>query len=152
MSPELAKPFISATMHVLSAAADLEVVAGPPYVKKDKVACGCVSALIGMTGDKRGTFCISFDRNTAVFIVKRMLGDAVEDVVQDVQDAMGETTNMISGHARAGLVDMGVKLQGSTPSVIMGENHSIAYRAQATAIAIPFSCPAGKFTLEFCFD
>lgn len=152
MSPELAKPFISATMHVLSAAADLEVVAGPPYVKKDKVACGCVSALIGMTGDKRGTFCISFDRNTAVFIVKRMLGDAVEDVVQDVQDAMGEITNMISGHARAGLVDMGVKLQGSTPSVIMGENHSIAYRAQATAIAIPFSCPAGKFTLEFCFD
>lgn len=152
MSPELAKPFISAIMHVLSAAADLEVVAGPPYVKKDKVACGCVSALIGMTGDKRGTFCISFDRNTAVFIVKRMLGDAVEDVVQDVQDAMGEITNMISGHARAGLVDMGVKLQGSTPSVIMGENHSIAYRAQATAIAIPFSCPAGKFTLEFCFD
>lgn len=152
MSPELAKPFISATMHVLSAAADLEVVAGPPYVKKDKVACGCVSALIGMTGDKRGTFCISFDRNTAVFIVKRMLGDAVEDVVQDVQDAMGEITNMISGHARAGLVDMGVKLQGSTPSVIMGENHSIAYRAQATAIAIPFSCPAGRFTLEFCFD
>lgn len=152
MSPELAKPFINATMHVLSAAADLEVVAGPPYLKKDKVACGCVSALIGITGDKRGTFCISFDRSTAVFIVKRMLGDDIEDIVRDVQDAMGEITNMISGHARLGLVDMGLKLQGSTPSVIMGENHSISYRAQALAIAIPFSCQAGKFTLEFCFD
>jgi chemotaxis protein CheX len=152
MGPELAKPFINATRHVLSATADLEVVAGPPYVKKDKVACGCVSALIGITGDKKGTFCISFDRSTAVFIVKRMLGDDIEDVVQDVQDAMGEITNMISGHARVGLGDMGLRLQGSTPSVIMGENHSISYRAQALASAIPFSCQAGKFTLEFCFD
>ena len=55
MGPELAKPFINATKHVLFATADLEVVAGPPYLKKDKVACGCVSALIGITGDKRGT-------------------------------------------------------------------------------------------------
>jgi chemotaxis protein CheX len=152
MSPDLAKPFISATKHVLSAAAALEVVAGPPYVKKDKVACGCVSALIGITGDRKGTFCISFDKNTAVYIVRQMLGDAIEDVVQDVQDAMGEITNMISGHARVGLVDLGLKLQGSTPSVIMGDNHSISYRASAQAIAIPFSCRAGKFTLEFCFD
>ncbi|PKN42108.1 MAG: chemotaxis protein CheX [Deltaproteobacteria bacterium HGW-Deltaproteobacteria-18] len=152
MSPDMAKPFISATKHVLSAAAALEVVAGPPYVKKDKVACGCVSALIGITGDRKGTFCISFDKNTAVHIVRQMLGDAIEDVVQDVQDAMGEITNMISGHARVGLVDLGLKLQGSTPSVIMGDNHSISYRASAQAIAIPFSCQAGKFTLEFCFD
>ncbi len=152
MSPELATPFINATKHVLSATAALDVVAGPPYVKKDKIACGCVSALIGITGDKKGTFCISFDKNTAVYIVKHMLGDAIEDVVQDVQDAMGEITNMISGHARVGMVGLGLKLQGSTPSVIMGDNHSISYRASAQAIAIPFSCQAGKFTLEFCFD
>lgn len=56
MSPDLAKPFINATKHVLSATAALEVVAGPPYVKKDKIACGCVSALIGITGDKKGHF------------------------------------------------------------------------------------------------
>ncbi len=152
MSPDLAKPFINATRHVLSSTADLDVVAGPPYIKKDKVACGCISALIGITGDKKGTFCISFDKTTAVHIVRHMLGDSIEDIVQDVQDAMGEITNMISGHARVGLVNMGLKLQGSTPSVIMGDNHSISYRASAQAIAIPFSCKAGKFTLEFCFD
>lgn len=36
MSPDLAKPFINATKHVLSATAALEVVAGPPYVKKEQ--------------------------------------------------------------------------------------------------------------------
>jgi len=150
MSPELAKPFISATRHVLSSTASLDVSAGRPYVKQNKSASGSVSALIGITGDKCGTFAISFERNTAVYIVRQMLGDAIEDIVHDVMDAMGEISNMISGHARLGLVDMGLKLQGSTPSVIMGDNHTIAYRGKA--IAIPFSCHAGNFTLEFSFE
>jgi chemotaxis protein CheX len=152
MDPSLAKPFIKATKDVLSAMAALEVSAGTPYVKKDKTARGDVSAVIGITGDKQGTFSISFDRKTAVHIVKQMLGDDIEDILQDVQDAMGEITNMISGQARVGLVDMGLKLQGSTPSVIMGDGHTIAHMTSAVAIAIPFSCEAGTFTLEFCFD
>lgn len=152
MSPELAKPFINATRHVLSSTAALDVMAGTPYVKEGGKASGSVSALIGITGDKCGTFAISFERNTAVYIVRQMLGDAIEDIVRDVQDAMGEITNMISGHARLGLVDMGLKLQGSTPSVIMGDNHTISFGRSSRAIAIPFSCQAGCFTLEFSFD
>ena len=152
MDPSLAKPFIKATKDVLAAMAALEVSAGTPYIKKDRMARGDVSAVIGITGDKQGTFSISFDRKTAVHIVKQMLGDAIEDILQDVQDAMGEITNMISGQARVGLVEMGLKLQGSTPSVIMGDNHTIAHMTSAMAIAIPFTCEAGTFTLEFCFD
>lgn len=152
MDPALAKPFVKATKDVLTAMASLEVSAGTPFVKKDNIAHGDVSAVIGITGEKNGTFSISFDRKTAVFLVKQMLGDEVEDIVRDVQDAVGEITNMISGQARAGLADMGLKLQGSTPSVIMGDNHSIAHMTSSLAVAIPFSCEAGTFTLEFCFD
>ena len=149
MDPALARPFITATKDVLSAMADLDVVAGTPYVKKNTMTCGLVSAMIGITGDRQGAFCVSFERDTAVHIVTQMLGEAIEDLMLDVQDAMGEITNMISGHARVGLVDMGLKLQGSTPSVIMGENLSISHGAASKAMVIPFSCEAGAFTLEF---
>lgn len=152
MDPALAKPFIKATKDVLSAMASLEVVAGAPYVKKDKTAQGDVSAVIGVTGDKNGTFSISFDRKTAVHVVKTMLGDAIEDIMQDVQDAVGEISNMISGQARVGLAEMGVKLQGSTPSVIMGDNHTITHMTTGQPMAIPFTCESGTFTLEFCFE
>lgn len=152
MDPSLAKPFIKATKDVLKAMASLDVAAGAPFVKKDNIARGDVSAVIGVTGDKNGTFSISFDRKTAVHIVKQMLGDAIEDIITDVQDAVGEITNMISGQARVGLVELGLKLQGSTPSVIMGDNHTIAHMTSVQAIAIPFTCEAGTFTLEFCFD
>ncbi|NLY40211.1 MAG: chemotaxis protein CheX [Desulfovibrionales bacterium] len=152
MDPALAKPFIKATKDVLSAMAALDIVPGAPYVKKDNIAQGDVSAVIGITGDKSGTFSISFDRKTAIHVVKQMLGDAVEDIMRDVQDAVGEISNMISGQARAGLSEMGMKLQGSTPSVIMGDNHTIAHMTSTLAMAIPFTCEAGTFTLEFCFD
>lgn len=152
MDPALAKPFIKATKDVLAATAALEIVAGTPYVKRDRLARGDVSAVIGVIGDRRGTFSISFDRMTAVHIVKQMLGDSIEDILLDVQDAVGEITNMISGQARVGLAEMGVRLQGSTPTVIMGNNHTIAHMTSTLAMAIPFSCAAGSFTLEFCFD
>ena len=152
MEFEYAKSFIKATSEVLSATAELNVVAGSPYVKNSGTANGSVSALIGMSGDRNGTFSISFESSTAVHIVRKMLGDQIENIFEDIQDAMGEITNMISGHARVGLVDKGLKLQGSTPSVIMGKDHSITYKSAGRPIAIPFSCEAGKFTLEFCFD
>lgn len=151
MDPALAKPFIKATQDVLAAMASLSITADKPYLKTDRKGTGDVSAVIGITGDKSGSFSISFDRKTAIHITKKMLGDAIENIVQDVQDAVGEITNMISGQARVGLVDMGLKLQGSTPSVIVGDGHTISHMVSAPVMAIPFSCEAGSFTLEFCF-
>ncbi len=149
---EIAKPFINATQNILSTMAMLESKPGTPYVKKEKAAKGDVSSIIGITGDKNGTFAISFSKSCAIQLVKRMLGDDVEDILNDVQDAVGEISNMISGHARLGLSDMGLKLQGSTPSVIMGDNHMISHMTRAAVVAIPFETEFGNFVVEFCFE
>jgi chemotaxis protein CheX len=152
MNVELAKPFITATISVLSTMAQVTPVAGKPYVKKNNVAQGDVSGLVGVTGDKTGSVSISFTKVCAITIVKNMLGDDIQDLLQDVKDAVGEITNMISGQARAGLAEMGIVLQGSTPTVIMGDNHSISHVTNAPIMAIPFSTPNGDFTIEFCFE
>ncbi len=149
---EIAKPFIQATQNILSMMAMLESKPGKPYVKKGKAAKGDVSAIIGITGEKNGTFAISFSKECAVQIVKQMLGDDIEDLLTDVQDAVGEISNMISGHARRGLADMGLKLQGSTPSVVMGDNHVIRHMTRGAVVAIPFETKFGHFMVEFCFE
>ena len=152
MNVELAKPFINATISVLSTMAQVTPVPGKPYVKKNNVAQGDVSGLVGVTGEKTGSVSISFTKVCAITIVKNMLGDDIQDLLQDVKDAVGEITNMISGQARAGLAEMGIVLQGSTPTVIMGDNHSISHVTNAPIMAIPFSTPNGDFTIEFCFE
>lgn len=152
MDVELAKPFIKAAVDVLSTMAFITPKVGRPYVKKNAVAVGDVTGLVGITGDKSGSVSMSFSKKCAVAIVKNMLGDEIEDIMQDVKDAVGELTNMISGQARAGLAEKGLVFQGSTPSVIMGDNHTISHMAKSPIMAIPFSTDFGDFTIEFCFE
>lgn len=152
MDVELAKPFIKAAVDVLSTMAFIKPKVGKPYVKKNNTAVGDVTGLVGLTGEKNGSVSMSFDKKCAVSIVKNMLGDEIEDIMTDVKDAVGELTNMISGQARAGLAERGLVFEGSTPSVIMGDNHTISHVAKTPIMAIPFKTDAGGFTIEFCFE
>ena len=148
----LAKPFVQATINVLSSMTGLSPVPGKPYVKKTDKAQGDVSGIVGITGCKSGAVALSFSQSCAIALVKGMLGDAIEDIIADTRDAVGEITNMISGQARATLSEMGLPLQGSTPSIVFGANHSLSFPGQVTTVAIPFETDYGAFTLEFCFQ
>jgi chemotaxis protein CheX len=152
MDVELAKPFIKAAIDVLSTMAFIKPEVGKPYVKRNNVAAGDVSGMVGVTGEKNGSVSLSFSKGCAVAIVKNMLGDEIDDIMQDVKDAVGELTNMISGQARAGLAERGLVFQGSTPTVVMGDNHTISHMAKAPIMAIPFKTKDGDFTIEFCFE
>jgi len=149
---EIAKPFIKATINVLTTMAMMDPKPGKPFVKKNNTASGDVSAIIGITGDRNGSISVSFSKKCAIALVKAMLGDDVEDIVQDAKDAVGEITNMISGQARAGLAEMGMNFAGSTPSVIMGDNHTITHVSKNPVVAIPFSTQHGDFFVEFVFE
>lgn len=147
----IARPFIKAAVDILSTMSGIAASPGKPYVKKSLVAKGDVSAIVGVTGDKTGTIAVSFTRPCAIALVKGMLGDDIQDILQDTQDAVGEVTNMVSGQARAALVDLGITLQGSTPTVIMGDGHLIRHITSNPVVAIPFTTDHGEFTIEFCF-
>ena len=149
---DIAKSFIKATTNILSTMATIEAKPGAPYVKKSAVAKGDVSAIVGVTGPKRGTIAVSFTEACAVALVKGMLGDDIQDLMQDTQDAVGEVANMISGQARANLAAKGLTLQGATPTVIIGKNHIVSHTTTSPVMAIPFVTPAGEFTVEFCLE
>lgn len=150
MDAELAKPFIKAAVDVLSTMAFIQPKPGAPYLKTDKTAVGDVTGLIGLSGDKSGSLSITFTRPLAVAVVRNMLGDDIDDVLQDVKDATGEMVNMISGQARAGLSEQGVKCDGGTPCVLFGDGHAIDHPGGAKVMAVPFTADQGEFTLEFC--
>ena len=148
----IAKPFVKATLDILSTMAGISALAGKPYVKTAATAKGDVSAIVGVTGDKKGSIAVTFSKACAIALVRGMLGDDIQDILQDIQDAVGEVTNMVSGQARAGLVELGLVLQGSTPTVIVGDNHIIRHISSHPVMAIPFSSNHGDFTVEFCFE
>ncbi|MBW1681531.1 MAG: chemotaxis protein CheX [Deltaproteobacteria bacterium] len=152
MDVQLINPFIDATVHVLKTLASTDVQAGKPYLKNDPVAKGDVSSIIGLTGEASGTVSVSFTESCILSIVQQMFGEKVEGLNEDIQDAVGEIANMISGHARQKLEAMGRSLKAAIPTVIVGKNHSISHRTHHPVIAIPFKTDGGSFTIEVCFE
>lgn len=69
MDVKLINPFISATLNVLETMAFTKAQAGKPYLKKEQVAPGDVSGVIGLTGEVSGTISVSFTEKCILAIV-----------------------------------------------------------------------------------
>ncbi len=152
MDAKLINPFINATMNVLETMAFVKVKADKPYLKKDDIAKGDVTGVIGLTGASNGTIAVTFDEGSILKIVSNMFGEEMKELNSEVADAVGELTNMISGQARRELEEIGKVFEAAIPSVIAGKNHQITHYTDGPKIAIPFTTEGGAFTIEVCFE
>jgi len=150
MDVKFINPFLNGASEVIKTMAFLEAVAGKPYLKKDEAARGDVSGLIGITGDAIGSLAISFSEGCICGIVGSMLGETYTEPTQEVLDAAGELTNMISGVARTNLEKMGLQVYAAIPSVIFGKDHTIRHILKSPSIVIPFSTDKGDFFVDIC--
>lgn len=151
MTAEFINPFLESTISVLATMASVQPVAGTPYVKKEASVVGDVSAIVGMTGEAEGSLCLTFTQGCILYIIGQMFGEKKTEIDEDVKDAVGELTNMISGASRRALEKFGHHFQGAIPSIISGHNHEVRHVTKGPILSIPFSTDAGSFTVEVCF-
>ena len=152
MDIKFIKPFIDATGFVLETMAFTRVQPGKPFLKKEKTAKGDVSSVIGLTGEINGSFSISFPEKSILTIYSNMFGEEIKEVGEEICDAAGEIANIISGHARQKLEEIGKSLKAAIPSVVMGKNHIIEHYSNSPSVAVPFKNDSGQFTIEICFE
>ena len=148
MDVTIINPFINATINILETMAFVKSEAGKPYLKKDTVAQGDVSGIVGFTGEKNGTIAVTFDEPCILKIVSNMFGEEMTEINNEISDAVGELTNMVSGQARKELAEIGKVFQGAIPTVITGKSHKLEAMTKGPKIAIPFKTDFGSFTIE----
>ncbi len=149
---KIVRPFLDAVITVLGTMAKVKTKAGAPFVKKNNTACGDVTGVIGLSGQRSGSISITFSRACVLAVVSNMLNESVTEMNKDIRDAVGELTNMVSGQARQGLQKLGLTIEAGIPTVIMGENHSITHLSKNPIVAIPFTTPQGELTLEVSLE
>jgi chemotaxis protein CheX len=153
MNAEFINPFIAALINVMQTMAQIELLPGKPKKKRDNTAGGQISGLIGMVGDKvQGSMSISFDEGLVLEIMQNMLGEKPDSLDSDVQDMVGEITNMICGGAKNELGQKGYDFGMATPIVVSGENHTINHQVDGKKMVMPFSHASGNLYLEMCFN
>jgi len=144
-------PFLEAVINVLSTMAMVSATPGRPYINTRRTAQCDVTGLIGITGHAEGTIALSLSKGAILRIVSNMIGEEYTELNNDIADAVGELTNMISGQARQNLSTMGLNFRASTPSVVIGKGLRVAHPASGPILTIPFTTPDGDLVVEICF-
>jgi chemotaxis protein CheX len=127
----------------------LEVTPGDPYKRMDLSLKNSISGIIGMAGSIKGLLAIHLPNQTALEVTTAFLGMDVENIDDDVRDAIGELANMLGGSLKSALDPKGSDIKLSMPSTICGEEYSIESISNADVVTVPFELEGNTFLIEF---
>lgn len=152
MDANIVNSFIEATLNTLETSASTKAERGKSYLKKTADATGPITGILKMSGDYNATISITFSKNGILSIVSKLFGETMSDLNDEIKDAVGEISNMISGQATNTLAQGGGKYKVSLQTVILEEKHKIPHIGKLQPVALPFKTEDGEFTLEISFE
>ncbi len=153
MNAEFISPFLYATINVMTTMAQLEPKPQRPALKKNNIAWGEVTGLIGMSReDCQGSLALNFSKSAILHITSQMLGEKFTAVNESVLEIAGELANIITGNVKGILEGKGYKFEMARPIMLHGLEHVIDHKIKANIIVVPFETPAGQFYVELCFE
>jgi len=138
MDVQYINPFIVATQTVFKTMLSINIDMGKPQLKNTCVTSGDITGIMGLAGDKKGTVAISLREQGAKFIYKTLVGAECDSINQDVVDAVGEITNIISGQARKEFEKKGINLNAAIPMVIVGKQVEMNFITKLPIVSLPF--------------
>lgn len=152
MDATLVNPFIEGTLHILDTTAFVKVKPEEPFLKKDRKALGDISGFIEISGDLSGTAAISFSEKSILGIVSAMFGEEMTEINDEINDAVGEISNMVAGHVTTKIAETGKKVNVKFKEIKAGPDAVIEHLDGADhVLALPFRSTKGQVVVEVCY-
>ncbi len=146
MKAEHINPFLRSIANTFSTMLGCELERGELQMRSEQATPYPISGVIGLSGKAVGTVVINLSEEVAIKAASAMLMMEINEVNDDVVDAVGELANMVAGAAKAELEQY--ELSVSLPNVITGLDHDIHFPSNSTPIAVPFDSAWGPLRLE----
>ena len=143
-----AQDIADATQEIFSSMVMLDVTPGEPFKRTDSKLSNSISGIIGLAGTIKGMLTIHLPNEAALAITTAFLGMDVEEIDEDVCDAVGELANMLGGSMKAILDPGGSDVQLSMPSAVHGEEYAVDCLADAEQVTVPFAFNGQTFMVE----
>jgi chemotaxis protein CheX len=145
---KLDQEIVLATKDVFSTMVMMEVEDGPPVIGKGGEITSNISSMLGLGGGIRGILAIHCPAAVAKDITGAFLGMEIEEMNDDVKDAIGELTNMIAGNLKIFFATIGIDMKLAIPTTVIGESYHTSGLFGATRIVVPFIGAHGSFWIE----
>jgi len=149
---DLQKNITDATTEIFETMIMMEITPGDPLKELVTTFHHTVSGMVGLAGTFKGLLAIHTPNDVAKAITSNFLGLDVEDIDDDVKDAIGELANMLAGNIKQAIDTTGKDVTLSIPSAVHGEEYTLNCLANAEWMIMPFTTPSGEFLVELQFE
>ncbi len=145
MDVKLIDPFVASVIENLESFTGLKAQKKSVGVFNGNTPHMEISSIIGIIGDLSGSAVISFPEDIALKVASGMLMDEIKEVNDDVKDAIGEFANIAFGKARNTIVDSGINIKISPPTIVLGKDHKIFFPPNTPVLEVQFETEMGDF-------
>lgn len=145
---EISNKLIDSAKEIFSTMVMMEISVNGDHMVESIPLTESISGVIGMAGTHKGVLAIHIPNKVAMAITGSFLGMDVDEINEDVEDAVGELANMLGGNVKSILSEKGKDIELSLPTTITGQQYDFQPTKDAERIIIPFSCDAGEFTID----
>ncbi len=91
---------------------------------------------------------VHIPHQVAFAITSNFLGIDIDEINEDVEDAIGEIANMLGGNIKSILSEKGRDIDLSLPSTVSGKEYGFQTIKGAEKIIISFDSDSGQFIVE----
>ena len=148
MREEFVNPFLSPAMTVWEQELGdpLDLIAAEAI--SSSYTTSDITAVIGVTGKLRGSVLYEMNRETALSVASKMVGEPVDTLDEMSMSALGELANMITGNAATLLTQAGYTCDISPPVMLEPRGVAITSQANGTQIKVTFRSPMGDLNIR----
>lgn len=148
MDVNYVNPFIESVENAFETMVGVKAEREEIFLKGDTLTSGDITGVIGFAEKNlTGSVSLSFASSTALFVYNTMTGENLTTLSRNVQDLIGELTNIVAGGAKTIMARDGMSFHISIPSVVVGK-HKISHKGAMPVLAVPFRVEKRRFILE----
>lgn len=144
----IGQDIIGATTDVFSTMLMMDLVVGDPVDGAGGEVESNITAMLGLGGDIRGMLAVHCPAAVAMAITSGFLGMDVDELNEDVKDAIGEIANMVAGNLKIAFAGYDLKIELAIPTSIIGKSYRVGGMMGARRVAVPFTLEQGTFLVE----
>ena len=144
----IGQDIIGATTDVFTTMLMMDLVVGDPVEGTGGEVESNITAMLGLGGDLRGMLAVHCPATVAMAITSGFLGMDVDELNEDVKDAIGEIANMVAGNLKIAFAGYDLKIELAIPTSIVGTSYRVGGMLGARRVAVPFAMESGQFLVE----
>jgi chemotaxis protein CheX len=145
---DISEKIIETTIEIFTTMVMMDVSADGPPLSASGTLCDTITGMIGLAGTHKGVLAIHIPDHVALAITSSFLGMDVDEINDDVRDAVGELANMLGGNVKTILSQNGRDIELSLPSTIAGHEYGFKAATDVDLVILPFKTESGSFMVE----